>query len=213
MPTQENKFGSKDTLKELNNDDFNIDSNPIRLLELSSILRFADELAEGKQRTCSFLLDKGHYSDESEIYHKYAEITTIHPDRKLGRISITYDIDISETFNETEQNKLKELLKFTYSRAYKLDEERRYVKNYSDILKAFKFVSVVYNFTRNGIPIDLDLERIIFEDRYPVPGETSVDIGHSAESWIVTNDKNYDIDLLVSTLLIKSKHEKSIYFR
>jgi len=197
-----NASGSKDTLKELNNFDQNIESVPIRLQELSAILRFADELAEGKQRTCSFLLDAGRY-DDSEIYHQYADITSIAPDRSLGRISITYDIDIPLDFTEEEKDKLKKLLRFTYIRAYKLDEERRYTKNYSNVLKAFKYVSVAYNFTRAGIPVKIDLEKIILEDRYPVPGESLEDVLESAEDLIVAKNRNYDVETLISSLLIK----------
>ncbi|KQO20831.1 hypothetical protein ASF10_14680 [Flavobacterium sp. Leaf82] len=198
-----NKAGSKDTLRDLSNGDENIDSIPIRLLELAAILRFADELAEGKQRTCTFLIDTGNYSAESSIYHQYAEITSIAPDRNMGRISITYDIDISNEFGEEERENLKELLKFTYRRAYKLDEERRYTKNYSSVLKAFKYVSIVYNFTRDGIPIDLDLKKIVFEDLYPIPGEVKEDIIESAEKLIVKKDDDYEIEKLISSLIIK----------
>ncbi|WP_426065270.1 HD domain-containing protein [Flavobacterium sp. DSP2-3-1] len=193
------KSGNKDTLKDLNDD--NLDSNLVRLRELSSILRFSDELAEGKQRTCSFLIDKGLYSEESMIFHKYAQITNIFPDRNLGRVSITYNIDIPVDFNKDEQEKLKNLLKFTYYRAHKLDEERRYTKYYSEILKVFKTVSVVYNFTKNHIPIDIELKQIIFEDKYPIPGELKVVDGVELETIFTKKDENYNIEKIINSII------------
>jgi hypothetical protein len=198
----ETKEGCKDTLKNLK--DENLDTNLIRLQELSAILRFSDELSEGKQRTCSFLIEKGLYSQESEIYHNYAQITSIFPDRNRGEILITYDINIPRDFNEEEQTKLKELINFTYLRAYKLDVERRYTKNYSDILKVFKSVSVVYNFTKNDLPIDLNLEQIIFEDKYPIPGEDFVTSGSEIEEVFIRKHGSYKLDIIIDSL--KSKN-------
>lgn len=192
------KSGNKDTLKDLNDD--NLDSNLIRLRELASILRFSDELAEGKQRTCSFLIEKEMYKEDSMIYHKYAKITEIFPDRNLGRISITYNIDIPSNFNDTEIRKLKELLLFTFHRAYKLDEERRYTKYYSEILKVFKTVSVVYNFSRDQIPMDFELKQFVFEDLYPIPGEKTLTDGTDLESFFKSKDKEYEIDSIINSL-------------
>ncbi len=193
------KEGSKDTLKKLS--DENLDTNEIRLQELAAILRFSDELAEGKQRTCSFLIDKKLYKEDSLIYHKYAQITSIYPDRKMGRISITYDIDIPTEFNEKEQEELKQLLRFTYLRAYKLDEERRYTKNYSNILKGFTNVSVVYNFTKNHLPIDLNLGQIIFEDTYPVPGEDFVKTETDIEKVFSDKHESYNLEKIIDSLI------------
>lgn len=193
------KEGSKDTLKGLK--DENLDANLIRLQELAAILRFSDELAEGKQRTCSFLIDKKLYSDDSLIYHKYAQITSIFPDRNRGEILITYDIDIPQDFNEEEQKNIKDLISFTYLRAYKLDIERRYTKNYSDVIKAFKSVSVVYNFTKNHLPIGLNLDQIIFEDKYPIPGENFVDNEIEIEQLFINKNENYSLEKIINSLI------------
>ena len=72
------KLGNGDTLKDIK--DVSIKGNKIRLRELSAILRFSDELAEGKHRTCSFLVEKKLYDEGSSIFHKYAEITDIEID-------------------------------------------------------------------------------------------------------------------------------------
>jgi len=191
------RSGSRDTLKDI--EDENLDSNRVRLQELAAILRFSDELAEGKQRTCSLLIEKETYGDGSLIYHKYAQITSIFPDRNLGRVSITYDIDIPDVFNKKAKADLKKLINFTYYRVHKLDEERAYTKYYSETLQVFKFVSVVYNFTKNHIPIGLKLNQIIFEDKYPIPGEVKLKI-KDLEKIFVEKDNEYEVDKIIKSL-------------
>lgn len=198
------KDGTKDTLKFIEPNNDNIDGNAVDLLELSAILRFSDELSEGKQRTCSFLLDNGLYDPESQIFQKYASITTVHIDRIGERIGITYDIDIPKEFDQKAENDLKELMTFSYFRAIKLDLERRYTKHYSEIIKKFKTVSVVYNFTANELPISIDLKPILLEDRFPIPDIefTAITKTGFVES-ISEYDENYDPEKLIT--LIKSK--------
>lgn len=190
--------GSKDTLKFVK--EGSLKGNKIRLPELSSILRFADELAEGKQRTCSFLIEKELLDDESEIYHKYAEITDIEIDRNLNRISITYHIDIPKDFNEDAQTEFKELMLFTYYRAIKLDIERRYTKYYSNILKPFNFVTVQYNFSIDEIPIELDLGKIIFEDQYPIPGQSFIYDSTNAEKLFIEKNQDFDFAKIIEKI-------------
>lgn len=192
------KDGSKDTLKTVNED--SLKGHKIDLRELAAILRFSDELAEGKQRTCSFLINNNLIDPESEIYHKYAQITEIQIDRNLERISIKYDIDIPSNFDEDSKKKIEDLIRFTYYRAVKLDIERRYTKYYSEILKSFKYVAVHYNFSKGEIPIEVDLEQIIFEDRYPVPGEDYFSKKESAEELFVEKNSNYEIIKLIENL-------------
>jgi hypothetical protein len=196
------KNGSRDTLKGVN--DSSIGGDKIRLKELSAILRFSDELAEGKQRTCSFLLDKGLISKESNVYHHYAQVTDIEIDRNLERISITYDINIPKDFNAVAQEEFKELMLFSYHRAVKLDIERRYTKYYSDVLKQFKYVSVQYNFSIDEIPIQIELNRITFEDRYPIPGEGESETKDEAEKIFIKMDEAYDLTKLIESINSKN---------
>jgi hypothetical protein len=196
------KDGTKDTLKYVKSD--NIEGNSINLLELAAILRFSDELSEGKQRTCSFLLDKGLYDEKSLVYQHYAQVTTIHIDRGGERISITYDINIPKDFDSNAENDLTELLAFSYYRAIKLDVERRYTKHYSEIIKKFKKVSIVYNFNIDEIPLNIDLNPIILEDRFPIPDiEFDEKTATKFIESVVKFDSNYDPKKLVN--LIKSK--------
>ncbi len=197
------RAGCKDTLKFVKKD--SIKEDEINLPELSAILRFADELAEGKHRTCSFLIDKGLYEEESMIFHKYASITEIRIDRAIGRIVITYTINVSENFNEStdEQKEITDLIHFSFYRAIKLDQERRYTKYYSTILQPFKYVTVLYKFEKNYTPIDIDIEPIIFEDKYPIPGINFVKNPEDAKIEIEENHPNFKlggiIDLLRTT--------------
>lgn len=163
------KDGSKDTLKSLSNNE-SLNGEPIRLRELAALLRFGDELAEGRQRTSEFMLKNNLIKEGSEIYHKYAEITDIYIDRKLERVSITYHIDIdSKNYNKIET---KSLIDFSLKRIHKLDTERSYNKNYSDLLQAFKFTTVEINICIDGRLIsDLDFKKLELSDRFPIPDE------------------------------------------
>lgn len=194
----ESKKGSRDTLKDVK--DSSIKGDKIKLIELSAILRFSDELAEGKQRTCSLLLEKGLIDKESEVYHRYAQVTDIEIDRNLERVSITYDINIPSDFNEKAQEEFRELMLFSYHRAVKLDIERRYTKYYSDVLKQFKYVTVRYNFSVDEIPMQLELSGITFEDRYPIPGDGIVETKEEAEKYFINKDEAYDISSLISNI-------------
>lgn len=170
------KGGSKDTLQDVDEVD-NLEGKEIKLRTLAAILRLADELAEGKQRTSEYMQTRGLYKKESEIYHKYASITSIFIDRKNERISITYDIDIDDSIKKDD---FKKLIEFTFHRIIKLDEERRYNKHYCELLSSFKMTTIQYNFNYEGIPVNLDFEQIRLKDRFPIPGENS----QSLESFI-----------------------------
>jgi hypothetical protein len=201
--TGTSKCGNKDTLKFVN--EANIKGEKIDLKELAAILRFADELSEGKQRTCSFLVEEKLIKKASEIFHLYALITDITIDDKLERISIAYDIDIPLKFTLDEQKKIKELIAFTYKRAVKLDIERRYTKNYSRVIKKFKVVTIQYNFTKNEVPFDFELDKVVFEDQYPIPGNEDKKIKNFEHNLFVERDKSYDLKELMKSLKNKVK--------
>lgn len=194
------RAGCKDTLKFVKKD--SIKEDEINLPELSAILRFADELAEGMHRTCSFLIDKEMYEEDSKIFHKYASITQIMTDRALGRIVITYTINVSENFKEDyeEQKEFTNLIYFSFYRAIKLDQERRYTKYYSSVLQSFKYVTVLYKFEKNYTPLELEIEPIIFEDKYPIPGVDFVESPNDAKVKIEKNHINFKIKEIIELL-------------
>jgi hypothetical protein len=155
--------GTKDTLKDVD-ETSPLDGRPVRLRQIAAILRFADELAEGPQRTSGFMQRQWNNSDESGIFHKYAEITNVFIDRGNERIALTFHIRINTErdgpFNFDKEKKLITLLEFAYKRVIKLNQERQYTKYYSDFLASFKMTTAVFNFWINGIPADMGMREI-----------------------------------------------------
>lgn len=161
--------GDKDTLNELA-DKSDLFGYPLRLRELASVLRFADELEEGPQRTSDYMIENHKIDWNSRIYHEYAQITRPFIDRGGSRIVVTYDIDCNQC------DFLQDLLMFSYKRVIKLDLERRYCKYYAPILDVFKRTDVSYEFNFNGNPLNLDLDQISLEDKYTYMDENDDEI-------------------------------------
>lgn len=161
--------GDRDTLMELA-ENSDLQGHPIRLRELASVLRFADELAEGPQRTSDYILENRKVDWNSRIYHEYAQITSLYIDRGGSRIAVTYDINCNQC------DSLGSLLGFSYKRVLKLDLERRYCKYYAPILDVFKRTDVSYEFNVDGEPLTLDLGQISLEDKYTYMDENDDEI-------------------------------------
>ncbi len=175
--------GSTDTLKDLPETDHLL-GRPVRLRDLVAILRLADELAEGPQRTSTFMMNHG-YPVDSLIYHKYAKASNICIDRQYGRIAITYQVDVETNDGSLTANarkELEELLLFIDKRATKVYEEMLYTTYYSHFLEPFKAVSITEKFWINGSCTDLGLEPVILE-AYTFPGRS--------ESLLSTTDPTY----------------------
>jgi hypothetical protein len=163
----------EDTLLNLFNKSEHIQGDHIHYCEIAAIVRFADELAEGPQRTSQFMQEEGKFSTDSELYHKYASCTHIKIDSPNQRISISYDfnIDTSKGNDECEiKSQLKELLEFTYSRISKLDQERKYYNYYAHISKPIREIQVNFDFYKDDYDIDYDLDPLILND-LTVPGK------------------------------------------
>lgn len=160
------KRGDKDTLLDVDILSHLYDSK-IRMREIAAILRLADELSEGPQRTSQYMLECGKFAQSSLIYHKYASITQIHIDGGNGRLVLTYNID----YPVEEHIDFKEFLRFVYKRILKLDTERRYCKYYAPSLDKLKKTEASINFTINGDICDYDLPKICLEDKYSLVEE------------------------------------------
>ena len=87
----------------------------------------------------------------------------------------------------------------------KLDIERRYTKNYSRIIEKFKYVVVQYNFTQEEIPFDFELNKVTFEDQYPIPGIQINDNQNFAIEIFSNKDDNYDLKKLIEEIKNKIK--------
>ncbi len=161
--------GSNDTLKDLNDAFF--ESHSVRLQYLAAVLRFADELAEGPQRTSTFLIENNMIARSSKIYHKYAQCTNVYIDRGGSRIALSYQIPLDDyNFNlKSGANNFTKFMKCVYARIHKLDGERRYCKHYSSGLEPFKKTSVNFNFWSGSEQVDLEVKPIDLDDLF-VPG-------------------------------------------
>jgi hypothetical protein len=186
-------LGSFDTLNVIEEKD-SLAGNPIKLREIASILRFADELAEGPQRTSDYLLNTDKIPEESKKHHKYAQVTEVFIDRGNGRIALKYHINISE---ETTKISLKELLTFAYERILKLDEERKYTKFYSNLLIPFKKTEFTFNFikySKSGEQLDITINGVL-PDVPVIKDEKEL----KAIS-LIDKFKDLDIDVIVGKL-------------
>lgn len=181
--------GTNDTLKEVTEFD-HLEGKSVRLRELAAILRFADELAEGPQRTSVFMQTAGHYEKQSQKFHDYANITHVRIDRGTGRVVLTYEINIDP--NQTD--KLRDRLDYTFKRIGKLNQERQYARNYSDILLPFKSTEVTFNFHCGSEPLDSNLSPLKLTD-IVVPGEPTKDISDI--------DPAYSIDKIVENIIAR----------
>jgi hypothetical protein len=168
--------GSSDTIKPLSSSMY-LHKEAIRAKELAAVLRFADELAEGPQRTSAYMLDRHQYSEDSAIYHAYADMTNVIIDKGNGRIALDYFIDVTFKDDDLYVNsiKLSKMLIFIYQRIIKLDQERKYTKHYCNWISTFTNTSATLNFLINNEPIDLNLSPIILSDLV-VPGEKTKNI-------------------------------------
>lgn len=190
--TGSTKDGSKDTIRDVGQ--FSFQAHPVRGQQVAAVLRFADELAEGPQRTSAYLQNQGMYKPDSRIFHKYAAITDYCVDPGAERIALTYNIDVERGHSELEAGNavlLTQLLTFSYSRITKLDQERRYCKHYCDLLSVFKETGAWFNFFYDGQKLDLGLEPIVISDLI-VPGELTKRIEEI--------DTKYKVSTLVGAL-------------
>lgn len=166
------KHGS-DTLQALVDRSEHIQGDHINYCALAAIVRFADELAEGPQRTSSFMLEQGKFPKASELFHRYASCTHIKIDSPNQRIVINYEINIDDKTGsdaEMKQNTF-ELLNFIYDRIEKLDQERKYYNYYSRIPKSINEIQVNFSFQKENYEIDYRVEPLSLSDLV-VPGSS-----------------------------------------
>lgn len=174
----------------------------IHLRQIAAIVRLADELAEGAQRTCSYMLEKNLVKKESQIFHEYASVTQHMIDARNGRINITYDIelkwDVQKGPDESQKNKLRELLEYIHIRINKLNQERKYCGYYCETLKKISETQVSFNFSNNDIQIDTSYAALILTD-LTVPGDN--------EKNIIEGREDLQIGQIVENLANSFSHE------
>lgn len=182
-----------------------LERKKIRPKILAPILRLADELAEGEQRTSYYMIKKQGYSKKNMVYHKYASATHVDIDRGGGRIRLTYNVKlkISENSNDpgiVSLEELKDFLPFIYGRAIKLNQERQYAKHYCELLDPFKRTTVTINFLcyeesdfggYHDETLSIDLKPVEMSD-FVVPGD--------ATKSFVEYDASYDPSTLIDSV-------------
>lgn len=195
--------GSKDTLRELMGP-FQLERQQVRVREIAAVLRLADELEEGPERTSLFMQKYHKYPAESELYHHYTQIIELCIDRGNMRIALTYNINIdtggTKRLSEDTERKLKELLEYTYRRISKLNQERKYNKFYCDSLLPFKETTVAFDFLVDNLPFTFDLPPSVVLNDLVVPGE-------DIEKEFVDYNPSFKTDNVIET--IRRKLENS----
>jgi hypothetical protein len=179
--------GSADTMKgvDILGD---IDGHRIRTRDMAVVLRFADELAEGPQRTSYFMNKNKQYHPSSWPFHEYAAQTSIFIDRNNERIALTYYIklkDVGNSLSSEQEARIEEMLNFIYIRVHKLDQERKYARHHSDYCSPFKRTSVTINFEING-KANVELNNCVLDD-VTVPGESYRELGEKFENYKIIN--------------------------
>lgn len=183
--------GSRNTLKSLQT--FGVFGSPVRFQPIAALLRFADELAEGPQRTSLMMQHFDKYEEESKIFHQLANVTAYTVDKANARIQINYSIyieidDEGKLFYE--KVPLLELLGKITERISKLNEERVYCRYYCNWLEKYKEVSVNFQFIHEHEYVELGLEPLVLNDLI-VPGEQTANL----------SDPNYSASSLHQRLM------------
>lgn len=143
-----------------------LSGEPVRGRELAAIVRFADELAEGPERTSAYLRKRNAYPPDNAVYHDYAAATHIAIDRGNSRIAITYQFALCTRGRlDEELSRLKGLLRHATERLAKLDVERRYARYHCPRpLLPFQRISVRLDVQINGNFVDRPLEATISDE-------------------------------------------------
>ena len=170
--------GDKDTINLLT-PVVNMDSEEIRVHLIASILRFADELADDKNRGAAWPIKKGLVPDESKIYHEYSlslnSVVISHDERELC-LNFYLQTDKLKT-QFIKDGKSTYLIDEIYSRLLKLHTERiyclRFMKEYIEldkILVNIEFVSKYFEEMSKIKPLKFTLA----EFGYPEIKEDSI---------------------------------------
>lgn len=187
--------GDENTLIELDDREHSPDG-VIQLLSIAAVLRFADELAEGPQRTTEFYRTEIGYEEKSDIYHQYARCTSVLADRANGRVCLSYDIYLDDYLlasGELDKKKLIKLFEFIKHRIGKLDQERRYTRYYCKIIEPFKSTEVKIDFSYRGERLAYDIFFVL--DDLVIPGQS----GQGSE--IVVNERFGETTLIADRLV------------
>jgi hypothetical protein len=174
--------GNLDTLQDVE-ETTHLDGHQVRARQLAAVLRLADELAEGPQRTSQFMCDLHRYAKDSAIHHRYASIVDVAINRELRRVALTYTFEVyTDRGTTVAVDDFRQLLTYAYARLTKLEQERRYARHYATVLEPFQATTVTLNLIVDGQMADLELDQLELTDKQ-VPGgsaELAIPAGHPA---------------------------------
>ena len=191
--------GSTDTLKEVANAE-PLEGGRVKLREVAALLRLADELAEGPQRTSQLVQDRGGYAPDSTKYHEYASSVHVLIERIAARVVMMFEIDLPDTKDDRLwQESLKTRLAYAYTRIQKLDQERRYTGFYSEILRAFRSTEVSFNFHHAGEIVEVGLGPLKLTD---------IVLPNGPQREIPSIDPAYNLETLVPRLAAAAEDGK-----
>lgn len=145
------------------------DGARIRAREIAAIVRFADELAEGQQRTSQYMTNHQLYAPESQIHHDYSSFTSVTIDGGNERIAVTYQLKVrTDKGVDAELTQLQQSLQFALQRLAKMDLERRYARFHCAVpLVPFQRISVCLDVQVDGEFIEPSLEAVISDEVDP----------------------------------------------
>lgn len=147
--------GKGDTIGKLDQE-IPYDNFPIKGREIASIIRFADECAEGEQRCYLFGLENKLIKDDiSILHHLYSKVITFYIDRNSINLNYHLSLKYFKTINE-----LEIFLKFIFERINKTNRERLYCSHYSEFISQYNSIKVNINFAEDDI--DESFENISF---------------------------------------------------
>jgi len=138
--------GSGDTIGKL---DSTIPYNNMAISsrEISSIVRFADECAEGEQRCYAFGLDYGLITNTVSIsHHTYSKVTSLHIDR--NQINLHYHLYL-EYFQTSQE--FEDFLKFIFGRINKTNKERIYCSQYSTTISQYNALNITIELAKEEL--------------------------------------------------------------
>lgn len=126
--------GEPDTIHELE-PNREVSKGSIRPRLIASIVRFADEICENRNRAAGYLLKFGNMPKHNEIFHRYANSISANT-IKNGRLILKYTVsleDIAKPWGCAKKGKKREtyLIDEILERLEKMDRERRYCNVYS----------------------------------------------------------------------------------
>jgi hypothetical protein len=192
--------GTFDTLRPLGNCPGYSES--INTQIVAAMLKFADELAEGKQRTSDYFINNNMYKVDEKIFHIYAQAYNSIISMEEKRLAISYNINISmshdDKFIVDQDIELRDFLLFVYKRLLKIDDERKYCRFFCHWLEPIKEISVNLNFWHNDNIVEIDLKPILISDKI-IPGDSGREITNMIPAYEYIN---------IDTILRKSMGEK-----